>query len=197
MKKIALAFTALLATAGAQAQTVFVPAPYAVPATRFLLGMGLSAGGDQLASAHYTNGDDVNIHAGGTVYLTAGVDYRITPVVSLQTTINYHVDRASARNGDITFERFPVELIGYYQPNPMWRVGGGVRYTMSPKLSGSGVASGMDVSFDNTTSAVVEAEYFFAPRLGVKLRYVNETFKAPGYSDVDGSHVGVSANYYF
>lgn len=196
MKKIALLCATLFATLGA-AQAQVVTAPAAQGPARFLVGMGVSAGGDELASAHYTNGDDVNIHAGGVVYFSAGVDYRIAPQFSLQGTVNYHVDRANARNGDIKFERFPIELIGYYHPNPAWRIGGGVRYTTSPKLSGSGVASGMDVSFDNTTSAVIEAEYFLGPKLGVKLRYVNETFKSRGYGDVDGSHVGLSANYYF
>jgi hypothetical protein len=192
MKKIL--FAALFATLGAaHAQTV---APASSPA-RFLVGMGLSGGGDELASAHYTNGDNVNIHAGGLIYFTAGVDYHFTREFSLQGTVNYHVDRANAKNGDVKFERFPVELIGYYQPNPAWRVGGGVRYTSSPKLSGSGVATGLDVSFDNTTSSVVEAEYFMGPKLGVKLRYVNETFRSRGYNDIDGSHVGASLNYYF
>jgi opacity protein-like surface antigen len=194
MKKIVFAVTALFATMGAAQAQTSVPAPAPV---RFLLGMGLSGGGDELASARYTNGRNVNLHAGGLVYFTAGVDYRIAPQFSLQGTVNYHVDRANATNGDIKFERFPVELIGYYQPNPAWRVGGGVRYTNSPKLSGSGVASGTDVSFDNTTSAVVEGEYFVGRKLGVKLRYVNETFKSRGYKDVDGSHVGLSANFYF
>jgi hypothetical protein len=192
MKKILIAFTCLFATTGvAQAQS---PAP---SSARPVLGMGLSGGGDELASARYTDGTTANIHAGGLLYFTAGVDYRFTPAFSLQGTVNYHVDRANAKNGDLKFERFPIELIGYYQPNPSWRAGGGIRYTSSPKLSGSGFASGTDVSFDNTTSAVVEAEYFVNPTLGIKLRYVNETFKARGYKDADGSHVGVSANLYF
>lgn len=194
MKKLALLITAVVATLGtAQAQTAtYGPAP-----TRFLLGMGVSAGGDELASAHYTNGDNVNLHGGGVVYFSAGVDYRFAPAFSLQGTLNYHVDRANAQNGTIKFERVPLELIAYYQPHPAWRVGGGVRYVSSPKLSSSGVASGLDVSFDSTTSAVIEGEYFVGPQLGIKLRYVNETFKARGYADVDGSHVGLSANYYF
>jgi hypothetical protein len=158
--------------------------------------MGLSGGGDELASARTVNGDIEHIHAGGLVYFTAGVDYHLTPELSLQGTINYHVDSASTRNGDIRFERFPIELIGYYQPNPLFRIGGGVRYTSSPKLTGSSVASGRDVSFDNTTSAVVEAEYFVDWDVGVKLRYVHETFKARG-REIDGSHVGISANFYF
>jgi len=195
MKKLLIAISCLFATGMTQAQSL-APAPTASPA-RFLLGMGLSGGGDELASAHYEDGKNVNIHAGGLVYFTAGVDYRFTPEFAVQGTVNYHFDRANAKNGDIKFERFPVELIGYYQPNPSWRVGGGVRYTMSPKLSSSGAASGIEASFDNTTSAVAEAEYFVNPRFGVKLRYVNETFKARAYNDVDGSHIGVSANLYF
>jgi hypothetical protein len=196
MKKIVFALATLLATLGAAHAQSMASGAGPAPA-RFLLGMGLSGGGDELASAQYTNGDTANIHAGGLVYFTAGVDYRFTPAFSLQGTVNYHVDRANARNGDIKFERFPAELIAYYQPNPAWRVGGGVRYTSSPKMTGGGIASGMDISFDNTTSAVVEAEYFTSPNLGIKLRYVNETFKSRGYQDIDGSHVGISANFYF
>jgi hypothetical protein len=196
MKKIVFALATLLATLGAAHAQSMASGAGPAPA-RFLLGMGLSGGGDELASAQYTNGDTANIHAGGLVYFTAGVDYRFMPAFSLQGTVNYHVDRANARNGDIKFERFPAELIAYYQPNPAWRVGGGVRYTSSPKMTGGGIASGMDISFDNTTSAVVEAEYFTSPNLGIKLRYVNETFKSRGYQDIDGSHVGISANFYF
>jgi hypothetical protein len=194
MKKVILGFTALFAMLGAAQAQIYTPAPKPV---RFLLGAGLSGGGDKLVSAKYENGDTVDIHAGGIVYLTAGVDYHITPQFSLQGTVNYHVDAANARNGDIKFERFPIELIGYYQPNPAFRVGGGVRYVSSAKLSGSGNASDLDFSFDNTTSAVVEGEYFVNPKLGIKLRYVNETYKARGYDDIDGSHVGLSANFYF
>jgi hypothetical protein len=195
MKKIVFTLATLFATVGvAHAQ---MAAPAAPAPARFLVGMGLSGGGDELASAKYTNGDTVNLHGGGLIYFTAGVDYHFMPQFSLQGTVNYHVDRANAKNGDIKFERFPVELIAYYQPNPAWRVGGGVRYVNSPKLSGSGVGSGLDIDFDNTTSAVIEAEYFTSPKVGFKLRYVNETFKARGFQDIDGSHVGLSANFYF
>jgi hypothetical protein len=196
MKKIAFTLATLLATLGAaHAQTL---APVSSPKPlRFLLGMGLSAGGDELVHAEYTNGETANIHAGGLIYFTAGADYHFTPEFSLQGTVNYHVDRANASNGDVKFERFPVELIGYYQPNLSWRVGGGVRYTNSSKLSGSGAGSRLRADFDDATSAVVEAEYFTSPNLGIKLRYVNETFKSRGYQDVDGSHVGLSANFYF
>ena len=198
MKQLVLALSTVIATLGAaQAQNAVPLPPMSADRPHFLLGMGISGGGDKLVSARYTDGSSVNLHAGGLVYFTAGVDYRITPTFSMQTTISYHVDQANARNGDIKFQRFPVEVIGYYQPNPSWRVGGGVRYANDPKLHGSGVVSDLDAKFESSTGAVIEAEWFSSPNVGFKLRYVNEKYKQLGYEDVDGSHVGVSANFYF
>jgi hypothetical protein len=204
MNKILFVCAGLFAAVGAaRAQSysetyLILPAPAPAPwPAHLVVGVGASGGGDELASARYPDGTTAHIHAGGLVYLTAGVDYHLLPELSLQGTINYHVDSAETRHGDVRFERFPIELIAYYQPNPAFRIGGGVRYTMSPKLTGSAVGEGRDVSFDNTTSAVVEAEYFQDADIGVKLRYVHETFKAPGLKQVDGSHVGLSVNFYF
>lgn len=192
MNKLILALAGLLAVQGARAQTVEQPAQ----PVRFLLGMGVSGGGDKLASGQYEDGSGVDIRTGGLFYFTAGIDYHIVPELSLQGTINYHVDDASAWNGDLKFERFPIELIGYYQPNPVFRVGGGVRYSLSPKLTSNGNAPEANASYDSKTAAVAEAEYFIEPTCGIKLRYVHETFKARG-REIDGSHVGISANFYF
>jgi hypothetical protein len=193
MKKIVLAISALFLTLGAaQAQNV-EPSPSPV---RFLVGMGLSGGGDKLASVKYTDYTSMNIHAGGLVYFTAGVNYRITPEFSVQSTVNYHVDQANAKNGDVKFERFPVEVIGYFHANEKWRIGGGVRYSVSPKFTDS-FGAGDSYSFDNSVGAVLEGEYFVSRRFGVKMRYVKETFKGPGIKDIDGSHFGLSGNFYF
>lgn len=194
MKKFALAFAALLALTGAaQAQTQAAASP-----VRFMVGAGLSFGGDKLTTVEFTDGHSEDLRAGGLVYLTAGADYRISESFSLQGTVNYHVNNSTGDNGDVRFERFPVELVGYYHINPQWRVGAGVRYTSKPKISSSGVLDGMDFKFDNTTSGLIEAEYFYSANLGVKMRFVNETFKKSGYNgEVSGRHVGISANYYF
>lgn len=193
MKKIVFAIAAVLTAGFAQAQMVPVePKPLS-----FLVGAGLSVGGDNLATAEYTNGDSTDIKAGSGLYLTAGVNYRFHPQFSMQASVNFHVDDTNAKNGSIKFQRFPIEFLGYYHVNEQWRVGGGVRYVSGAKLSSSGVASGLDLEFDNTTSGVVEAEYMYSPRLGIKMRYVNETFKAARIKDVKANHVGVSANFYF
>lgn len=194
MKKLIFAFTALCATLGAARAQTAVDGPLPV---RLLFGVGVSGGGDKLASGEYEDGSAATIHAGGRVYLTAGVDYQLLPDLSVQGTINYHVDDASAWNGDLRFERYPIELLSYYQPNPVFRVGGGFRYVLSPKLTSSGKAPEANASFDNTKSAVVEAEYFVDPGLGIKLRYVSEKYKTRGGRIIDGSHVGLSANFYF
>jgi opacity protein-like surface antigen len=189
MKKFVFAVTTLLATMGAaQAQT---------SPLRGVAGLGISAGGDDLATAQYTNGNTQKIKAGNGVYFTVGADYRLNEQFSVQGTFNFHVDDTTANNGSIKFQRFPIEVLGYYHVSQDWRIGGGLRYVMDPKLSSSGVASGIDVKFDNTTSAVAEVEYFWTPKIGMKMRYVKETFKAQGYHDVKANHFGISGNYYF
>jgi opacity protein-like surface antigen len=165
---------------------------------RPVIGAGLTFGGDKLATAEYQNGGSIDIHAGSMVTFYAGADFRVTDAFSLQATIGYHVDNASATNGDIRFERMPIELLAYGHIGQQWRVGGGARYVSNPKLKSSGAADIGDYSFDNAVGGVIEAEYMVMPRLGVKMRYVSEKFKLSGSSEkIDGSHVGFLANYYF
>jgi hypothetical protein len=195
MKRIILALAATASVGAAHAQSMDAVNPNPV---HFMMGIGLSAGGDALASANYTNGGSATIRAGGGVYFTAGLDYRISPEFSVQGTLNFHVDDTNASNGDISFKRFPAELLVYFHPTAQWRVGGGVRYVSGAKLSSGGVAAGINQSFDNTTSGVVEGEYLWTPRAGVKVRYVSEKFKATGYSgETNANHLGISLNYYF
>jgi opacity protein-like surface antigen len=194
MKKIALVIALAIASLNAaQAQT----AP-AEKQMRFLVGGGLTFGGDKLATAEYTNGGEIDIHAGSMIALNAGMEYRFAPEFSLQANVGYHVDNASATNGDIRFQRFPMELLGYYHANQQWRVGGGVRYVSNPKLSSSGAAYFGNFDFKNTVSGVVEVEYLMNQHVGFKVRYVNEKFELKnGTKEFDANHVGFFANYYF
>jgi outer membrane protein W len=192
MKKIVLAsLLAFAAMSSAHAQAGFRPA-------RFVLGGGFTFGGDKLATVAFTNGQDQDIRAGGLFAIHAGVDMLINDQMSVQATVGYHSDSSSGGNGSLRFARFPVELLGYVHLNPQVRVGGGVRLVNSPELNGSGVVSGLDVSFDNTVGGVIEGEYFFSPNFGLKLRAVSETYrvKNTGFK-VNGGHVGIYGNFYF
>ena len=222
MKKLTLAVALLAALSAAHAQDMsssqygepaavlppsavangapgaMAPAPAPVKPLRFLLGAGLTSGGDKLATAEYENGTEQDIRAGSFFALLAGVDYRVNSAFSLQATVGFHVDDTTASNGSITFKRFPVELLAYYHPNAKMRFGGGARYVGSPKLSLSGAAGSGHVNFDNTMGAIVEFEYFYTPKLGLKVRYVAEKYDTEGLEKkIDGNHVGFFANYYF
>ena len=198
MKNTVFAIALAIASMGAaQAQNTLDGARQ----LRFVAGMGITGGGDKLASVTYEKLGDYNIKAGGLIAFTGGVDFLVTPQFSLQSTISYHIDQANARNGDLKFQRFPIELLAYFHPSAKFRVGGGVRYVSSPKLKSSGYAEGLDTDFDNTVGGVVEGEYMVSPNLGIKLRYVNEKYEyAIGRNrkaEADGSHVGLFGNFYF
>jgi opacity protein-like surface antigen len=194
MKKPVFAIALAMASlASAQAQTV-TPNPM-----RVVMGVGITDGGDKLASAHFDDGTTVNIKAGKGVLLYGGIDYLVNNSFSFQGTFGYHIDDTpAATNGNVKFQRFPIELMAYVHPSVMWRIGGGVRYISSPKLKGRGFADGLDYKFDNAVSGVVEAEYFYNEDFGIKLRYVSEKFEKKGVpGTTSGNHVGLLANYYF
>jgi opacity protein-like surface antigen len=195
MKKTLIACALSLAALGcAQAQTT-VPAANPL---HYVLGIGYTSGGDKLATAYYTDGNSANIRAGQGLLLQAGLEYRVLPEMSIQGTIGYHDDSANATNGHADFTRVPLELMAYYHVNAQWRVGGGARYVSSAKLHGSGFANGLDMSFQDTTGAVMEAEYFVNPKFSVKVRAVKESYKLADYDyKVNGDHIGVLAAWYF
>jgi hypothetical protein len=163
------------------------------------VGMGLTGGGDTLVHVTYTNGDTHDIKAGGLIDFRGGFEYRQKgSPFAIQGSIGYHFDRASASNGSVRFERFPVELLGFWYATPNVRLGGGVRYATSPEVRSSGVASSSvgNASLSADPGAVLEGEYLFGDHFGVTLRAVTEKYKVGGVK-IDGDHIGVRFNYYF
>ena len=212
MKNTSFALVLAFASLGAaQAQdmsnaTYGNPAPAPVQAdsaqpaskTRFFVGMGFTFGGEKIATVEYTDGDDGDVTFGSLIQMGGGVDYRINQDLSLQASIHTHISSEGADNGAIRFTRMPMELIGYYNVSPQWRLGVGARYVSSAKIKSRGVANIGNFSFDNTVGALVEAEYALGDRVGIKLRYVSEKYKLEGYSDkADANHFGIFGNFYF
>lgn len=140
------------------------PAPrYVVKKTHFVVSMGFTLGGDELATTEFTDGTSETVHSGGLVAFSGGVEHRINQQFSVQGNVGFHVDNSTAENGDVHFRRYPIELIGYYHVAPKWRIGGGVRHVTNVRLKSSGVIGGMDVQFDNATGALFEVEHMFPP----------------------------------
>jgi outer membrane protein W len=174
---------------------------------RFMVGIGLTAGGTNIATVQYTDGSSSNISSGTGVQLMVGVDYFVTKDVSLQASVGYLTSGADGSNGNASFDRYPVELLAYYSLNNKWRIGGGAQFISNPSLNGSGAGSQFSQSYKSTAGAIIEAEYFATPKISVKFRAVKETYTPttpynynlsnnPGKS-IDGSYFGIFGDYYF
>ena len=196
MKKVFLsAALAIAATFTAQAADATAPAqPF-----KFLLGAGLTFGGDTLITVPFTDGSHDDIKAGGLVQLYGGGEYQFSDKFAVQATVGYHInDTRAASNGSVRFTRIPVDLLALYSVTDKVRLGAGAQFVSDAKLRGSGVADNVSQKYDATTGAIVEGEYLFTPHLGLKLRYVAEKFQPSNGGDkIDGSHVGVLFSYYF
>lgn len=186
----------------------YVP-DYSVRPVAFLLGLGVTDGGDKLATATFSDGSTSSIKAGGLVYLKAGADWRINPLFSAQGTFGYHRDSVSARNGDMKFERTFLEGIGFFNFLPKHRVGLGLRQTYGANVSSSGAASSVgNIDFKSSLGTVLEYEWMMSRNgpsgYGLTFRLVNEKYTPTSLNgvpatgpDVNGNHFGVGFNVYF
>lgn len=155
------------------------------------LEVGLHAGGDELVRVIYTSGSSSSVKAGQLLSLAIGAGFNISKNLASRITFGYKTDFATATNGDVSFSRYPVNLLLLYKAG-RFQLGGGITYHISPKLSGSGVASFVNTDFDNATGGLLEADYFFSQSSYFGFRYtsINYTLKSTSIS-VDGNSVGV------
>jgi Outer membrane protein beta-barrel domain len=204
LKKILIGLASALALS-AQAQST-PPAPASSSGLRGIVGIGLTFGGDQLGETINTissNGDtdSAKIKAGSLVDFRGGFEYQIQgQPMAIELSIGYHFDTVDAENGDVTFSRMPLELIGHYAINEYWRVGGGLRKSLSPKLKASGLGTdyASNTKYSASVGVLIEAEYFMTPQFSFKGRYVSESFKPEGGGKkVSGNHGGIYGMLYF
>jgi hypothetical protein len=166
---------------------------------RALVGMGLTFGGDKLATVGFTDGSSESIRSGGLFTLYAGAEFRASDVLAIQATFGYHADSTSAAsNGSLRFSRYPLDLLALYSVNDKVRLGGGVEFVNNPKVAGSGDLRNVNVGFKNSTGLVLEGEYLFTPRFGAKARVAAHEFESKATGEkVDGNYFGLMLNYYF
>lgn len=160
--------------------------------------IGIHAGGDELATATYTNGDTASIEAGALFSVEVGPQIDITPDSFIRALIGYKFDNVSATNGSIDFDRIPIDVMYFYKTD-LWNFGGGLTYHLGPELSGSGVASGINGSFDDALGFVVEVDYHLGDffYLGGKYTSIDYKPELAGAATVDGSSIGVVMGFIF
>jgi hypothetical protein len=149
--------------------------------------LGQSNGGDTLFTAVYTSGERQKFKAGGGNFVSAGALARMTKrPFDVSLTIGYHLDKDQASNGEITFSRVPIELIGYLRALPNLRVGLGVRSAQQIKLSAvvPGVDYG-DIKFSSSPSPILEGDWFFTKRWSLGIRHVQEKVRTTYFGQTD------------
>ncbi|MGB5438327.1 MAG: hypothetical protein WBN57_03795 [Gammaproteobacteria bacterium] len=177
---------------------------------KWFAGFGLTHGGDELAEVKLYYDDDSHdedLRGGELITIAAGIVFYLPqPSWSLQTSIGYHTDAVGDYNDDITFDRYPLELIPFYNFSNH-RIGAGLSYHLSPELDLKEIG-GPKVEFDDALGWLVEYDYSFSGWendgvvLGVRYLWIDyEVDKVnkvgtPGI-DVDGNHVGIHVNYMF
>jgi opacity protein-like surface antigen len=156
-----------------------------------VLGVGLTAGGEKLASVQYTDGSSDTIKSGGLIHMFGGVEYQ-SGKFALQANVGYHVHDTNANNGSVKFSRWPVELLAFWHVTDQVRLGAGVRKADNAKLTSSGAASNLGgLKLEGEAGTILQGEYFFDnSRFSTYLRYVAEDYKVGGLS-VSGKHVGI------
>ena len=97
-----------------------------------VVGIGLDFGGDTLATAVYTDGSTTDVKANQGLTFNGGVVFVNGPYET-QATIGYKFGGPTAKNGSITWDVIPVELIQFYRTS-MIRMGLGINYQINPKL---------------------------------------------------------------
>lgn len=165
---------------------------------KFVLGFGLTTGGDKLATADAYGGETENVRAGSGVDIKGGVEWRFVPGLSLQATLGHHEDRVSDWGTSVGFRRSTVELLGHAHVAPQFRLGAGLRKTYDASFVNKNDDVKVNSDYSARLAPVLEGEYFFNRMVSLKARYVAEQFKNKTTgTKVDGDHGGIYLGLYF
>ena len=159
----------------------------------------LSTGGDKIAEVIFDDGSKETIYGGGTYMFGGGIlvdTLSDSSIYQTQLTINYKFDSSNASNGDISWDRYPLELIQFFNTD-QWRLGAGLSYHLSPSVSGSGFASGFDANFDDALGFVAEIDYLFDDQGFIGGRISSIEYKSEYGGTMDGSSIGLIVGAHF
>lgn len=162
------------------------------PLRPFLAG-GLTFGGDDLIEVQFSNSSNETLEAGGLIDLKAGLIYDMPESPwSLQGSIGYHFDSIDAENGDASINRYPLELLGFYNTEKH-RFGGGLSYHMSPEFEVDLLGMNGTVEFDDAVGLALEYGFKVNQNCILALRGVfidYEVSDLPGAESISANHAG-------
>ncbi len=125
-------------------------------ASGLVLEGGLHFGGDELARAT-VNGSPTSIDAGALLSFGIGAGFDLAPDIESRVTIGIKFDEITASNGDISFTRYPIDVLFLYNVGD-WKLGGGITYHLNPKYEENGVGTGLRAEFDDALGLLLEID---------------------------------------
>lgn len=162
-----------------------------------LLRMGFDFGGDTIATARYDDGTSTTVKAGGLVHVAGGLLFHPDAPFSVEATFGYKADNATAKNGEIKFDRLPLDLIASYVVARRHRLGAGPTLHLNPKATCSvtGICN-ESLRFKNAWGFVGQYAYGIplgssGAELGARYTVITYAPKTAGVKSVDGSAFGV------
>ncbi len=164
---------------------------------KLLLGAGLTHGGDDLLKLEFEDGSSEKLYAGGLIDLKAGFSYKLhESPIRIHSTVGYFWDSVNAENADGSFDRIPLEVLGFYTWNEH-QLGVGASYHTNVQLDFEGLGEDFKADFDDSLGAVIEYGYAMNDKLTFAVRgvFIDYSLKnAPSdVEDIDGNHIGVFA----
>jgi len=178
------------------------------PGLHFVLGGGLTYGGDKVGSVLFTSTGLGEVKAGSLIQVGLGALYQFEAVpLAVMITKNHHSDNAMTFLGkqSIAFDRPVVEVLAYYNARDNIRYGGGVRIIDSATLESTMWGKTEVAHYHPTTGVVGEIGYGVSPELWINFRVVSESYRMKDFASngvaissisnepvVDGSHVGIN-----
>ena len=196
MRALALALVAALLLPSAAVSQVMQTTPKApAPSTPHRFGWviegGVEYGGDVLVTLLFDDGSEQDILAGQGGSVAFGFDVRpkSLPQVGIRTTAGIKFTSNASDNADISFMRFPIEVVGSYYLPREWRLGAGLAYHTGVSFNGDGFVP--DVDFDPAAGLTLEVGW-----KALALTYTTMEYSAGGAS-LGASAIGVSASWVF
>lgn len=109
-----------------------------------------------------------------------------------QITVGWKFKKIDATNGDVSWDRYPIEFLQYYR-HGKFRIGCGGTIHLNPTFDASidlpGFQNGK-LTFDNALGFIGEADYHFTEKLvcGIKATIIKYTYEG---ESCDGNSFGV------
>jgi len=173
-----------------------------------VIGLGFDLGGEVLDSGVYSDGSSWDVKANQGLALNIGM-VMVTGAFETQLTVGYKSGGPQAKNGSITFDSSPVELMEFYRTSNI-RMGLGVVSHGSPKLAkdapvGAGTLANGTYKFGDAVGTI--AQIGWAPAkssFSIDLRYTAVQFKSPANyaalglkKEYNGNVAGLYMSYFF